>query len=85
MIDQIKAQLTELHDFLDETSGKLAAAASAAAGALAFVSTDPTVALLFSEVVPDPLRFLFIGSLIIVTYVLPHWAKKKDDTNDSEG
>lgn len=84
MIEWLKTQLTELRDFLSETSGKLAAAASAVAGALAFVSTDPSVALLVSEVLPDPVRFLFILSLVVVTYILPHWAKKKDDAVEPE-
>lgn len=84
MIDWLTTQLTELQDFLSETSGKLAAAASAVAGAMAFVSTDPSVALLVSEVLPDPLRYIFIISLVVVTYILPHWAKKKDEASDAE-
>lgn len=83
-MDWFKTQLTELRDFLDETSGKLAAAASAVAGTMAFVSTDPSVALLLSEVLPEPVRFLFIAVLVVVTYILPHWAKKKDEASDAE-
>lgn len=83
-LEWLKAQLTELRDFLSETSGKLAAAASAVAGVLAFVSTDPSVALIASEFLPDILRFPLILLLIVVTYILPHWAKKRDNTNDPE-
>jgi len=80
MIEKFK----ELKEFLNETSGKLAAIASAVAGALAFVSSDPSVALLVSEVLPGPVRFLFILTLIVVTYILPHWAKKKDEADNGE-
>lgn len=84
MTFDIKEQLAELRDFLSEASGKLAAAASMVAGALAFVSSDPSVALLMSEMLPGPLRFVFIAALIAVTYVLPHWAKKRDDANGTD-
>jgi low temperature requirement protein LtrA len=84
MTFDIKEQLEELRAFLNEASGKLAAAASMVAGTLAFVSSDPSVALLLSEMLPGPLRFVFIAVLVAVTYVLPHWAKKKDD-NSGEG
>jgi len=82
VIDQIKATLEELRAFLGETSGKLAAAASAVAGILAYVSTDPSVAVIMATILPDPLRTLFIIALVVITYVLPHWAKKKDTPDD---
>lgn len=80
-IEDLKAKLAELRDFLQETSGKLAALTSVVASALAYVSSDPTLALWASEVLPGPLRFAFILALMVVTYILPHWAKKKDDSN----
>lgn len=81
MIEQFKAKMEELRQFFGETSGKLAAFASVVAGAFAYVSSDPSVAVLMATFLPDPFRFFFIVALIIATYVLPHWAKKKDDNN----
>ena len=82
--DKIKRYLEDLRAFFEESSGKLAAAASALAGVLAFVSSDPSVAFLVSEMLPGPLRTIYVLTLVVVAYILPHWAKKKDETDHAE-
>jgi hypothetical protein len=80
----IAEQLAELRDWLQAASGKLAAAASLVGGALAYVSTDPSAALFVSQILPPPLNYLMIAAVVVIAYVLPHWAQKKDQAGDDQ-
>ena len=76
-----RERVDELRAWYGTVSGKLAAAASAFAGVMMYVSQDPSAALFVSMILPPPLNFLLIGGVVLVAYVLPHWAIKKDERN----
>lgn len=77
----ISDRLNELRAWYGTVSGKLAATASMLAGLLFFVGQDPTVALFISTFLPFPLNLLLGLGLVLICYVLPHWAIKKDASN----
>lgn len=66
-------------DFLATYGGKLAAVAAAVSSVLTYIATDPTAAVLLTDFLPGPLRFVAIFGIALIAYVLPLWSKKRDD------
>ena len=80
----LRERLEELRAWYGTVSGRLAAIASGLAGLLMYVSQDPSAALFVSMILPPPLNYLLIGGVIVVAYILPHWASKKDGCDNGE-